>query len=175
MADSQGFSRNRKAVEFIERCPRVSRLSGASPQPINHGRRVKSGRRFDGKSRTGLHTSVGNPRTGDGDRRQRNATNGTKASTAFARRQQFGQRSQSRLEALLPQDVSTTINGIDRHSVNLASNRDRENNQQRMDVSCGCGDRGRTCLSQLNASGPISYGSKLASRLRAIPSFFIRK
>jgi hypothetical protein len=33
----------------------------------------------------------------------------------------------------------------------------------------------RTYLSQLNASVPISYASKLAFKLRAIPSFFIRK
>jgi len=76
-------SGNRNAVKFIGRRVRASRLSGGSQQTNNHSRRVKSGRRFDRNSRTGLHRSVANPRTGDGDRRQRNAANGPKASTAL--------------------------------------------------------------------------------------------
>jgi hypothetical protein len=67
--------------------------------------RVKGGLRLDGNSRPGLSSAVGNPKTEEGHRRQRNAGNGTKASAAFVCRQHLGQQLQCRPEAFLAQDA----------------------------------------------------------------------
>jgi hypothetical protein len=76
-------SGDRKAVEFIGRCVRVSRLSGGSQQPITVAESRADGGLTGNRARVFAESAVNSTRR-KRDWPQRKAKNGVKASTALA-------------------------------------------------------------------------------------------